>query len=208
MDSFVPLLTIFAVCLVIGAWPVVRHIASWTRPPGAMLKDSDLGLAQVRLPSGWRPARFLNDEASLQAADPLQRRYFIVISEPKADFEQPDLAEHSARTFDMLTSGLRVLAVSDIEDRQVGAYRVRQVEFEAVHEGTLLTYLHTTLEGTRAMHQVVGWATRSRYSRPVFESLIDGFEEMPAAESECVDVAPHRAALRAVARGSGRRIGF
>jgi hypothetical protein len=204
MDSFVPLLTIFALAAVLGAWPVVRNVRSWIRPSRNTLRDAALGLAQVRLPPGWRQATLLNDQASLQALDPLHQRYFIVISESKEDFVRPDLAEHSTATLETLTDGLRVLAVSAREERKLGALRVRQVEVEAESHGTRLTYLHTTVEGPRAMHQLIGWATRSRYSREVFEGLLDGFEEMPAPDGDGVALDPRRS----VPLAPRRRIGF
>jgi hypothetical protein len=41
----------------------------------------------------------------------------------------------------------------------------------------MLTYLHTTVAGRRAFHQVLAWATRSWFDRPTFERLLDGFAE-------------------------------
>jgi hypothetical protein len=95
-----------------------------------------------------------------------------------------DVAEYSARTIGTLTDGFRVLACSDAEERRVGAFSARQVELEAICDGTLITYVHSTIKGTRAVHQVIGWATRSKYSRPVFDSLVEGFVELPGPPPE------------------------
>ena len=57
-----------------------------------------------------------------------------------------------------------------------------QFEIEGFHDNTWLKYLHTTVEGKRAFHQVIGWATQSRYSREVFEALLDGFAELPGPD--------------------------
>jgi len=210
MDSFVISLTILVIIALLARWPVLRHVAMWRARRSGILEDVDLGLARVRLPSGWRPARFLNDGASLQAIHPVMGRYLIVISESLADFvDDLDVAEYSARTIGTLTGGFRVLACSDAEERRVGAFSARQVELEAICDGTLITYLHSTIKGTRAVHQVIGWATRSKYSRPVFDSLVDGFVELPGPPPESFrDATAPQEEPTPPPRGSGGHIGF
>jgi hypothetical protein len=173
------LATIFVIAWLIASWPNLRRIASIRQPLGTVLADSELGLAQVTLPSGWLPARDLNEGSWLQAVDPLRNRYLVVISESREDFDEAmNLREHSSRTRKELASGVRVLAVRGPEERQVNGFRALQYELDASTDLTLVTYLHTTVEGHRAYHQVLAWATRSRYDRATFERLLDGFEEL------------------------------
>jgi len=183
------LATIFVIAWLIASWPNVRRIAGVRPPLNTILTDTELGLAQVALPFGWLPGRNLNDSSWLQAVDPLRNRYFVVISESREDFDEPmDLREHSARTRRELATGVRVLAVRGPEERQVNGFRALQYELDASTDLTLVTYLHTTIEGRRAFHQVLAWATRSWYDRAIFERMLDGFEEVSGPDPRPIPV--------------------
>lgn len=172
------LVTIFVIAWLTASWPELWRVPRVLRRRGAVVGDSELGLAQVRLPAGWVPVNDLNDGSWLQAVDPLRNRYLIVISESREDFDPAmDAQEHSSRTRASLAGSVRVLAVRGPQERQVSGFRAIQYELDALSDRTLITYLHTTVEGRRAFHQVLTWATRSWFSRPVFERLLDGFAE-------------------------------
>lgn len=177
------LVTVFVVAWLTASWPAFWRSPKILRRRGAILGDSELGLAQVTLPPGWLPASGLNDGAWLQAFDPLRRRYLLVISESREDFDAGmDAQEHSSRTRAVLGDSVRLLAVRGPQERQVAGFRAVQYELDALSDRTLLTYLHTTVEGHRAFHQVIGWATRSWFDRPTFERLLDGFAEQPGPD--------------------------
>ena len=177
------LMTVFVIAWLFASWPELWRVAKVRRRTGAVVRDGELGLAQVTLPPGWLPASDLNDSSWLQAVDPLRNRFMIVISESREDFDEGmDLREHSSRTRSELATGVRVLAVRGPEERQVGGFKALQYELEASTNLTLVTYLHTTVEGRRGYHQVLSWATRSWYDRAAFERLLDGFEELPGPE--------------------------
>jgi dihydrofolate reductase len=172
------LVAIFVMAWLAASWPELWRAPRLLRRRGVVLGDSELGLAQVTLPAGWMPATDLNDGAWLQALDPLRNRYLVVISESREDFDPAmNLQEHSSRTREALAASVRVLAVRGPEERTVGGFPALQYELDALMDRTLLTYLHTTVEGRRAFHQVLTWATRSWYDRAVFEGLLDGFTE-------------------------------
>lgn len=184
MGTLIPQLTILVIGVVIALWwPNIRRIARVRRPPSGVLTDAELGLARVTLPPGWRAAADLNEGSWLQALDPLRGRYLIVLSESREDFEEAmDLHEHSLRTRKTLGESVRILAMRGPEEREVGGFRAIQYELDASDDLTLLTYLHTTVQGHRAFHQVLGWATRSCFDRATFERLLDGFSELPGPD--------------------------
>ena len=184
MGTLIPQLTIFVIALVIALWwPNIRRVARIRRPADGVLTDAELGLARVTLPPGWRAASDLNEGAWLQAIDPLRGRYLIVLSESREDFEDAmDLHEHSLRTRKTLGESVRILAMRGPEEREVGGFKAIQYELDASDHLTLLTYLHTTIEGHRAFHQVLAWATRSCFDRATFERLLDGFSETPGPD--------------------------
>jgi hypothetical protein len=187
------LVTIFVTAWLTATWPEIWRTPRLLRRRGALLGDSEVGLAQITLPTGWIPASDLNDGSWLQALDPLRNRYLIVISESREDFDPGmDLQEHSSRTRAALAGSVRVLAVRGPQERQVGEFKAVQYELDALSDRTMLTYLHTTVEGRRAFHQVLAWATRSWFDRPTFERLLDGFAEQagPDPRPQPVQSAP------------------
>ncbi len=208
MDAFVLLITFFVVVTVVVRWPHLRAVAAWRRSRSGVLEDAELGFARIGLPSGWRPAT-LNASASLQAVQPVQGRYLIVISESREDYDNTvTLAAHSTQAVNRLTSGLRILASRGPVDTTVDGFPARQFELETLQGKSLLNFLHTTVEGARAWHQVVCWAPRSQYSRSLFEGMLEGFEELPGPAPRPLDAASAPVGMAPGHNERVRRIGF
>ena len=147
---------------------------------GDVLVDRVLGLARLELPDGWRGARDLNEAASIEAMNAQLGRHVIVISDSIEDFvPEMTMYEHSINTRAELTNSIRVTACSGPERRTIGGFESVQYEIEGFFQHTRVKYLHTTIAGRRAFHQVLAWATYSRYDRAVFDGLLDGFTELP-----------------------------
>lgn len=183
MEVLVALIALFGVASVIAWWPTVRAVATCRKPPAGILRDVELGFAEVALLPRWRPARFLNDGATLQAVDPVRRRYLLVISESREDFPADlTLDQHAARTLKKLADSIQIVGLVGPHHGNLGEFSTLQYEIEAFCEGTWLKYLHTTIAGRRAFHQVLGWATRSMYDRATFEALLQGFTEVPGPQ--------------------------
>ena len=180
MDIIVALIT---VSFVFAYRERLRYVSRSTRSPGRTLVDGDLRLAQLRIPPGWREARDLNEGAGLQAIDPLHGRHIIVISECLEDYALGvTVGEHSRITLDLLVRGIRVSRISEPQHRVIGGCDAVQYEVEGFHDNTWVKYLHTTIAGRRAFHQVIAWATQSRYNREVFDSALEGFSEQPGPD--------------------------
>ena len=161
----------------------LRYVAQWRRPAGEALVDEELGFARLHLPAGWRAAHGLNEGACLQAIHPLRGRHVIVISESLEDYAiGVTVQEHAEITRNLLTRGIKVMKISGPEVRRVAGAEAVQFEIEGFHDNTWLKYLHTTVAGRRAFHQVIAWSTHSQYKREVFEAILDGFAELPGPE--------------------------
>ncbi|HET9262749.1 MAG TPA: hypothetical protein VFO14_06875 [Vicinamibacterales bacterium] len=161
----------------------LRYIARWRRPAGRSLIDDDLHLARLHLPAGWRPARDLNEGAGIQAINPLHGRHLIVISEALEDYAlEVTVHEHARITLDLLTRGIKVKGITGPRHCIISGHEAVQYEVEGFHDNTWVKYLHTTIAGRRAFHQIIGWATQSRYNRELFESILDGFSEQPGPD--------------------------
>jgi hypothetical protein len=183
LTLLIPLITVLATAILI-LYAETRHGVWFRRPArGGVLRDTVFGMAELTLPSGWRPEPDLNEQAPIQAADPLRGRYVVIISEARDDFDPAmGIEQHSVDTRDTLTSSLRLLTTCGPVRREVAGFEAIQFEIEAVHDFTRIRYLHTTIGGRRAFHQVIAWAPYSRYDRRVFEKLLEGFREPPGPE--------------------------
>ena len=158
-------------------------------PPGGtvqpVVRDRAFGLSELYLPDGWRPGRDLNQSAGIEAIDPLHGRYAWILSESRDDFDaRMGIEEHSVRTRETLTEGLLVLSVQGPERCTISGFPALQFEIEAVYQMIQIKYLHTTIGGRRAFHQVIVWSTRSRYSRKALDKVLDGFRETPGPDPE------------------------
>ena len=188
MELLVPLVTLYVGLALIRRWtalpapvPAFRRATAASAP--GVVRDADLGFAELRVPVGWRRAQALNDQAGLQVSDPARQRFAVVISEAREDFDPSvDLSDHAARSLTQLSDSLRVLSIEGPTERQVGGFRAVQFEVEGYDQGVRLVYLHTTVEGRRAIHQVLEWSTRSSYDRALFDQVLDGFQELDGPE--------------------------
>jgi len=184
MDTIVLLITFSAGALAIHHKDRLRHLLPRREQNGSVLTDRTLGLARLTLPDGWRQAQDLNECAGIEAIHPPLGRHVIIISDAVEDFApEVTMLDHSANTRKELTSSIQVIGCSGPERRQVGGYESVQYEIEGYYHQTRVKYLHTTIAGKRAFHQVLAWSTISRYDRSAFDTLLSGFDELPEPSS-------------------------
>jgi hypothetical protein len=184
MDTIVILITLSAGALVVHYKERLRRFVPGRPADPRVLVDQSLGLARLELPDGWRRAHDLNETASIEAVNSLYGRHVIVISDAVEDFvPEMTVLEHSANTRNELTGNIQLISCSGPQRRTVGGYDALQYEIEGFFQQTRIKYLHTTIAGERAYHQVLGWATSSRYDRDSFERLLNGFSELPNLQS-------------------------
>ena len=184
MDTIVFLITISAGALVFRYKERLRSVLPGRHASANVLVDETLGLAKVELPDGWRAARDLNETATIEAIHAAFGRHIIVISDSVEDFvPEMTVYEHSVNTRSELTSSIRLISCSGPERRTVGGFDAVQYEIEGYFQQTRIKYLHTTIAGRRAFHQVLAWATYSRYDRESFERVLNGFSELPNAQA-------------------------
>jgi hypothetical protein len=185
MDTIVFLITLSAGALVVRYKERLRRLVPIPLAASAnVLIDQTLGLARLELPQGWRAAQDLNETASIEAIHALYGRHVIVISDATEDFvPEMTVLEHSQNTRAELTSSIRLIACSGPERRRVGGFDAVQYEIEGFFQQTRIKYLHTTVAGKRAYHQILAWSTSSRYDRDSFERVLNGFSELADAHA-------------------------
>ena len=191
MDTIVLLITFSAGALVMRCQEQLRRLVPRRRLPEGVLLDRVLGLARLELPLGWRAASDLNEAASIEAMNAQHGRHVIIISDAVEDFvPEMTLYEHSLNTRAELTNSIRVTACSGPERRTVAGFESVQYEIEGFFHNTRVKYLHTTVAGRRAFHQILAWSTVSRYDRNVFDGLLTGFTEVADLHTAVREVAP------------------
>jgi hypothetical protein len=194
MDTIVLLITFSAGALAARCREQFMRLLPQRAASGSVLIDRVLGLARLELPDGWRAARDLNESASIEAMHAVFGRHVIIISDAVEDFgPEMTLYEHSVNTRAELTNSIRVTACHGPERRTIAGFESVQYEIEGFFHHTRVKYLHTTIAGRRAYHQVLAWATFSRYDRAAFDGLLDGFTELPDVETAAREVedTPH-----------------
>ena len=180
MDTIVFLITLSAGVLAVHYKERLRHFVPGRHAGSRALVDQSLGLARLELPDGWRQAQDLNETASIEAINSLHGRHVIVISDAIEDFvPEMTVYEHSVNTRAELTGSIQLISCSGPERRMIGGFDALQYEIEGFFQQTRIKYLHTTIAGHRAFHQVLAWATYSRYDRESFDRLLSGFSELP-----------------------------
>lgn len=198
-----PLLVTLLVFVLAVLWSSrFRYVARWWNPVPT-LRDRAFDLAELDLPPGWRPAQDLSEGAGIEAVDLLHNRYVAVMSHSRDDFDaRLSIDAFAVQCRDSLTSAFCLLNVRGPEQRTIGGCPAVQFEIEGVYQRTELWYLHTTIMGHRAFHEVTAWALRSSYKRQVFEDLLKGFRERPG------DPAQPRVYPTDSSSPVARRIGF
>ena len=190
MDTIVFLITLSAGALAVHYKERLRQFVPGRQSDPRALVDQSLGLARLELPEGWRQAQDLNETASIEAINALHGRHVIVISDAIEDFvPEMTVYEHSVNTRSELTGSIQLISCTGPERRMVGGFDALQYEIEGFFQQTRIKYLHTTIAGRRAFHQVLAWATYSRYDRASFDGLLNGFTELPDV-STAIKAAP------------------
>ncbi|OZG72997.1 pilus assembly protein PilA [Hahella sp. CCB-MM4] len=128
----------------------------------ARSKDGRLSLD---IPASWDRMDQLNEEASLGVGNVFEDAYYLILEEPKLDFEDgytltayTDLIQ--SLMFDALKSPN---IVYEREAVMVGDLPAEQMAFTGSAEGIKVTYLLTTIEGKDHYYQVIGWSLASKF---------------------------------------------
>jgi hypothetical protein len=156
----------------------IAHDSPAPKAPQVVLSGD--GLCQVSIPSSWSKQADLHAEAELQVGDHRNKCYLIVLSEPKADFDKIDYHRHSELTRASILATLKDgrVTAGPIE-LEIGGRKAVQYEIQGIIDDMKLIYLHTTVDGRRRFHQVLGWTLPSKIEehRGNLESVINSFEE-------------------------------
>ncbi len=179
----IPLLLAFYVIgwLILYFYPRFRALALGHAATG-VLHDGDANLACLRVPRGWR-AEGVSSEPAIQIVDVLRNSYFTITSTPREDLDPDlDLVGFARLTHDWLASSGRIVGLRGPEPSRAGDFPAVLFEIDYIYDHAVLKYLQVVIHGRRGWHQALGWSTRSRFDRPRFEQVLEGFSELPGPE--------------------------
>ncbi len=141
-------------------------------------KSAD-GAIQLQTPDGWKKNPSLNDGAQLAIDSKAAGTYLIVISEPKEDLFQTDLAKFSEITRNHQLESMEETSVKGPEKRVISGQPAIVYELFGVVSGSKVAMLHTVIEGDQSFHQVLAWTVQSRWrgQRQTLQEVTDSFRE-------------------------------
>jgi hypothetical protein len=178
-------ITILVAFVLIWWWPAIRVALRLPTPKLKVMTDGEVGLAQLALGRPWRQTPVPHARAALQVCDQMRSRYVAVFSESLADFERDvTLRQYSEGALGRWLESFDVLTVTGPVDCTVASMAAEQHEYSIRYRGQRFTYVHTTVEGRRAFHQVIGWSSSSNFDRRAFQQALEGFGERPGPVPE------------------------
>lgn len=123
----------------------------------------------------------LNDQATLQLANPLEELYLVVISEPRPQL--PDgatLEKYREAALNNIAKATQAMKQGEPKELQINGHRALQTQFSATVPGIepRVTYVLTTVESPAAFHQILGWTLESLADKnvPILLEVTGSFE--------------------------------
>lgn len=143
---------------------------------GQLLENPEAGI-QITLPATWQEDDRLHPSAELQASDPTNQLYLIVVAEEDETLARFGLPENSQRYRNLLANSLRSLDSQSATDVVfVGQDFASQYEVRGqLDDGSPVVYLHTTVVSGPRYYQIVGWTTPEQYG--FYKSELQGITE-------------------------------
>jgi hypothetical protein len=164
-----------------GAGAPVGTQALTTEGGSRVLSNGALGIS-ITLPNSWRADNRLNNQAALQASDPENDLYLVVVHEENNALQRLGLRENAAAYRNLLIRRLQGLdgeTPTDVAFVNGTAHYANQAEIRGrVANDTPVVYLHTTVIVDRSYYQIVAWTTPEQYStyKSELQTIIDSFQ--------------------------------
>ncbi|WP_008319151.1 hypothetical protein [Leptolyngbya sp. PCC 6406] len=151
-----------------------------TTDDGNILVNETAGI-QITLPASWQEDERLHNSAELQASDPTNNLYIIVLAEDERALQRFGLRENAETYRNILIRNLQAFEGGDATDVAfVGDNFATQHEIRGqVQAGTQVVYLHTTVLTENRYYQIVAWSTPDQYSfsRTELQTITESFRE-------------------------------
>ncbi|GAB4473534.1 MAG: hypothetical protein OHK0037_34030 [Elainellaceae cyanobacterium] len=144
---------------------------------------SEDGQTAITLPDGWVRDDELNDRAQLEASNRAQQMYLIVLTQPKAEFQNMQREAYAEVTRGYLTRRLEKSEVSGPTPvAQVGGNPAIQYQVRGSLNNIDVLYLHTVVETPTRFAQILAWTPPADFEKnqPTLQQVIQSFQEQQA----------------------------
>ena len=151
-----------------------------TTDEGNLLTNEEAGI-QITLPPSWQDDPRLHPSAELQASDPDNGLYLVVLAEDNAGLRRYSFDENAETYRNLLINGLQAFSgetATDVAFIDENFAAQREIRGE-VADGTPVVYLHTTVSTETRYYQIVAWSTPEQYnfSRTELQTITESFQE-------------------------------
>jgi hypothetical protein len=117
--------------------------------------------ARLRLRRGWRaaPPNTLHSNADLQAYNPNQNIFLVVLGESNANVLQGGIEDQAIRYLQLMQSGFDRVISSEARTsvERINGFPAVQYEVRGEVLGKAVAYLHTTVQMDNHYYQIVVW---------------------------------------------------
>ncbi len=151
--------------VVLGCSNFMKGFKSGIEGKPQVMTNTD-GTYQLTVPGNWSKQTDLNKEATLQAANPREELYVIVIKEPKTDFPKSatidtvtDLVKDNAR--EAITNATFTEPLPTL----INGNFARQFEVGGNVSNIDAKYLYTVIETQQYYYQVMTWTLADRFTK-------------------------------------------
>jgi hypothetical protein len=144
------------------------------------LRNAEAGI-EVTLPPAWQEDTRLHASAELQASDPENQLYLVIVAEDEAALNRFGLKENADTYRTLLMGNLNrfdnqtATDVAFIGDEFASQHEIRG----QLAEDLPVVYLHTTVLTENRYYQVVGWTTPDQYQfyKTELQTITESFRE-------------------------------
>ena len=139
------------------------------------------GQSQINIPRLWQERTDLNDQAEIQAANPLREQYVIVLTESKADFAglDVDLPAYAEIIRDNFVDSVGV-SVTDEQSLTISGNNAIQYELRGTVDDLDVVYWMTGTESEDNYYQILSWTLEEYVTRnePVLQDVVTSFQPL------------------------------
>ncbi|MDA0268722.1 MAG: hypothetical protein O2890_13715 [Cyanobacteria bacterium] len=144
------------------------------------LSNEAVGI-QVTLPSSWQEDTRLHPSAELQASDPANQLYLVVVAEDEAALNRFGIKENAEKYRTLLIGKLnRSDGQTATDVAFIGSDFATQYEIRGLLAAeSPVVYLHTTVLTKNRYYQVVAWTTPDQYQfyKTELQTITESFRE-------------------------------
>ncbi len=148
--------------------------------------ESSDGLVQITAPMLWDDmtrykATMQMEDSTLVICDGSGDVWVMVITDIKAELGMMSLSQFAEICTEQLIFNLsEVVSVGDPIQATLNGYAAVQYEIQGIVDGDRVTYLHTSIEGKRHYHQVIGFTLSAQKlsDKVQLQQIIESFKEL------------------------------